>query len=249
MGSQGVLAKFVFVRSGTSWYLTNSTASSKGEDATPQAQLAYKEASQPSRPHHSPFYSPTSMDRDTVSQCATIADVERFANNILNDSSDAIARRLQLPRFETSFVADSDVLRELSVWKVLYRLRDTVDRFYIEQGRRNRTSPSDHRSQTHLEAFKKAFEEINDACDRPFGRGRVHNFLDMGFAPGGFTTWLLHANPDAKGVGVTLPPEASRIRSQVDPQFHPRFRIHHDDVIRLASRETTIGQYMHLLVT
>lgn len=182
------------------------------------------------------------MDRDTVSHFMTIADVERCASSILNEPPDAVAKELQLSHCELSFFTDSDVLRQLSVWKELYRLGDTVDRFYSDQGQQNRASLSDHQSQLHLGAFEKAFKEINEACDRPFSRGRVHNFLDMGFAPGGFATWLLRANPDAKGVGITLPPEASRILSQIDPQFHPRFQMYYQDVQRLAAQETTIGQ-------
>lgn len=182
------------------------------------------------------------MDHGTVSRFTSIADVERCVHSILNESAEAVATSLQLSKFEKSVFADSDVLRRLYVWKQLYRLEESVDRFYSDQSQHNRAAPPDIQSLLHLEAFEKAFKDINDACGRPFGRGRIHNFLDIGFAPGGFSTWLLRSNPDANGVGITLPPEASRILSQVDPQFRPRFQEKHEDVRRLAAGEISIGQ-------
>lgn len=183
------------------------------------------------------------MDHNTISRFITITDVEECVDNILgSEPLDTVARRLQLSASEISFFTYSNVLRKLLVWKQLYRLREDVDRFYSDQSQHNRAAPPDNQSPLHLEAFEKAFKDINDACGRPFGRGRINYFLDMGFAPGGFSTWLLRTNPDANGVGITLSPEASRIWSQVDPQFRPRFQENHGDIRRLAAGDISISQ-------
>ncbi|KAJ3158280.1 hypothetical protein HDU86_002989 [Geranomyces michiganensis] len=55
--------------------------------------------------------------------------------------------------------------------------------------------------------FKGAMDEVDAQSGGKLRDGGVKVFLDLGCAPGGFSKWVLEQNPEAKGLGVTLPPE------------------------------------------
>ncbi|KAJ3154613.1 hypothetical protein HDU89_007851 [Geranomyces variabilis] len=55
--------------------------------------------------------------------------------------------------------------------------------------------------------FKGAMDEVDAQSGGKLRDGGVKVFLDLGCAPGGFSKWVLEQNPEARGMGVTLPPE------------------------------------------
>lgn len=59
----------------------------------------------------------------------------------------------------------------------------------------------------NLLSFSRAFSDINEQLpNHPFGDDKVKTFLDLGFSPGGFSSWLIDNNPLYRGgLGVTLP--------------------------------------------
>lgn len=59
----------------------------------------------------------------------------------------------------------------------------------------------------NLLSFSRAFSDINvQLPNHPFGDDKVKTFLDLGFSPGGFSSWLIDNNPLYRGgLGVTLP--------------------------------------------
>lgn len=60
---------------------------------------------------------------------------------------------------------------------------------------------------SHLLSFSRAFSDINEQLpNHPFGDDKVKTFLDLGFSPGGFSSWLIENNPLYRGgLGITLP--------------------------------------------
>ncbi|KAH9837952.1 uncharacterized protein C8Q71DRAFT_857122 [Rhodofomes roseus] len=181
------------------------------------------------------------ITREAVSRFRTIADVDERINHVLTDGPHEIISTLSPAESRFCNAAESDILRRLLVLKELYRLSDAVDRYYIDQSERNRATRADPSSLVHLEAYEKAFKEINELAGRPFGRNQVRKFLDLGFAPGGFATWLLRSNGSALGTGITLSPEASGIQARVDLQFLERFQQHDQDVRQIADGQVIIG--------
>ncbi|KZT71071.1 hypothetical protein DAEQUDRAFT_810077 [Daedalea quercina L-15889] len=182
------------------------------------------------------------MDREAACEFKTIADVDRAVLRVLNDSENReLASELQLSAFEVPFFTGSPILRQLLVLKEFYRRSNAVDTFYIEQGQRNRAARTNDTSLLHFEAFEASFREINEATHQAFRRGHVHKFLDLGFAPGGFATWILRTNPEAHGVGISLSLKASGIQSQIDPRFRERFQECYDDVRRVAAGQVDSG--------
>lgn len=195
---------------------------------------------------HSPSTTMALMNRETVSRFTTINQVETTIDRIL----------AEYPRDITSTLSSSEIryfdqsidLRRLLVMKELYRLSEDVDRVYVEHNQQNRAARNDNPSSLHLEAYEKSFKEINEMAGRPFGRGQVHRFLDLGFAPGGITTWLLRSNGSALGTGISLSLEASGIQSQVDLRFHARFQQRYEDIRDIADGQATIGMYLHVTI-
>ncbi|KAL6300329.1 hypothetical protein BKA93DRAFT_534882 [Sparassis latifolia] len=120
--------------------------------------------------------------------------------------------------------------------KFLYRASSDVDDQYVE--RRNiHLQDAQNPSLLHLWNYEKAFMEINRNSDNCFGGGRVHNFLDLGCSPGGFSNWLMKSNRRALGAGITLPDEEARFTMPLElSTFGPRYRVVFDNIITLVMR-------------
>ena len=141
----------------------------------------------------------------------------------------------RLTAFETPFFERSLEFRQLTFLKYLYGRSQEVTQVHARERERNRTAAWDTADspRRYIDSFRKAFRDINDMCKDPFGHA-VFPFLDLGCAPGGFTTWLLKNNKKARGTGVTLSSEAGGLRMQLEPGLQWRFRVHFEDVCRVA---------------
>ncbi|TFY62293.1 hypothetical protein EVJ58_g3950 [Rhodofomes roseus] len=147
-----------------------------------------------------------------------------------------------LTDFEIPFLDRSYDLRRLLALKHVAHRNSNVSREKKEQYERNRAAvQSDENSTLHLEGFKHAFSQINAGSGNAFGEDKVHSFLDLGCAPGGFSTWVLENNRSASGVGITLSPEARGLRLQLDSRFHAQFQCSFDDVCRIAAGDIDIA--------
>ena len=154
----------------------------------------------------------------------------------------------RLTAFEVPFFERSLELRQLTFLKYFYGQSQEVTRAHVQERERNRAAAwhPTRSPRKYLDSFRKAFRDINDASDNAFGR-KVHRFLDLGCAPGGFATWLLKNNRNARGTGITLSSEAKGLRLQLEPSIRGRFQAHYEDVCRVAMGRVALSMYALVL--
>ncbi|KZV63924.1 hypothetical protein PENSPDRAFT_656911 [Peniophora sp. CONT] len=89
---------------------------------------------------------------------------------------------------------------------------------------------ADEALQMHwFETMKKALEEI----DQVFKLTRApegFTFLDVGCCPGGFSSYILNANPNARGTGLSLPVSQGGHSYLLEPNFRSRFKLIWGDI-------------------
>ncbi|KAH9912466.1 uncharacterized protein B0H18DRAFT_1053853 [Fomitopsis serialis] len=183
------------------------------------------------------------MDLTTATDSfTTIEEVDAAVEDILaHGLPEAIVSRLT--SFELPFYEKSYELRRLTAMKYFCRQSPDVTRHQRVQDQHNRAAiQSEDVPQRHFVGFKHAFHEINYMSGSPFGDDRIQHFLDLGCAPGGFAIWVLQNNRNARGVGVTLSPEAKGIRIQLGTKFLKRFDVQYGDVCEIATGQATIGE-------
>lgn len=155
------------------------------------------------------------MDHSNISNITTIAEVDALIARSEDDALSDLAIRLS--PFERRFWHDSPGHRRLLRLKEMFRCHPAVDkRFRERRGIHIEASLSNASPAVHVYAFERAFSAVNDAVSGHFGGGKVTRFLDMGCAPGGFSSWLMKNNPGAQGVGVTLPDEEATFPIRID---------------------------------
>ncbi|KAH9925761.1 uncharacterized protein B0H18DRAFT_1008117 [Fomitopsis serialis] len=173
----------------------------------------------------------------------TIDEIDAAVEDILAHSLPEVIIYSRFTSFELPFYERSYELRRLTVMKYLCRQSADVTRHQRAEEQHNRVAiQSEDITQRHFEGFKRAFQEINYMSGNPFGNNQVQYFLDLGCAPGGSATWVLQNNRNARGVGVTLSPEAKGIRIQLGTKFLKRFRVQYGDVCEIATGRATIGE-------
>lgn len=72
----------------------------------------------------------------------------------------------------------------------------------------------------------------------------MNRFLDLGCSPGGFSSWLIRHNYNARGLGITLPDEDAKF-PMIFPDSDPdrtRYQIIHKDLISLALESVSTAQ-------
>lgn len=150
--------------------------------------------------------------------------------------------RPRLTAFEIPFFERSLELRRLTFLKYFYGRSEAVTRVYAQERAHNRAAAWDNASSPnkYLDSFRKAFRDINDASANAFGQ-KIHRFLDLGCAPGGFATWLLKNNRKARGTGVTLSLEARGLRLQLESSIQGRLQVYNEDVRRVAMGRVALG--------
>lgn len=105
---------------------------------------------------------------------------------------------------ELSLFDRSPVLRKLLKLKHKFAKDPKVEAYF--QNRRQlyaEVGTEDVRRITVFrDQFEEAMEDINDQSG--WALTGVQGFLDLGCAPGGFSTWVLKKNIESRGVGVTI---------------------------------------------
>jgi len=94
-------------------------------------------------------------------------------------------------------------------------------------------SSQGNEQQTARVHFAKTYRTLSEVLETHTGAFKdVKTFLDLGCAPGGFSSRLLEENPEAQGFGVTLPWEAGGF-----PMIFadPRLTVQSSDLMKLES--------------
>ncbi|KAJ7069998.1 hypothetical protein C8F01DRAFT_1114919 [Mycena amicta] len=77
----------------------------------------------------------------------------------------------------------------------------------------------------------KVMEEIDDVI-KVVPAGLCFQFLDLGCCPGGFTSYILGKNPNARGAGISLPVENGGHACLLDEEHFNRFDLHWADLTK-----------------
>ncbi|KAJ3010781.1 hypothetical protein HKX48_007202 [Thoreauomyces humboldtii] len=127
--------------------------------------------------------------------------------------------------FHAHLQARSPLLKTLEARKQEFEQDPNVERMFVS----NRATSTPETTVTPLFAnqFANAMEEVDDQSGRKLRD--VKRFLDLGSSPGGFSKWVLEHNPEAKGLGVTLPPEMDGLPMILAPPG-PRYDFIYKDV-------------------
>ncbi|KAI0795026.1 hypothetical protein C8Q75DRAFT_522830 [Abortiporus biennis] len=132
----------------------------------------------------------------------------------------------KLTPFDRRFLDHSDIFKKLLHLKRLYSKNPDVEARF-ERNRASFTGDGDLTVCYHRVLFEEVFAEINEKHNGIFGNGRVKYFLDLGCSPGGFSNWILGANMNAHGIGITLPdPEAPFALAVDDSHLVDQSRYH-----------------------
>ncbi|KAK7442459.1 hypothetical protein VKT23_016056 [Stygiomarasmius scandens] len=85
---------------------------------------------------------------------------------------------------------------------------------------------------TWFRRMKKVFGEIDRSALVPmFGS---FTFLDLGCCPGGFSSYILKKNPQASGIGISLPVEQGGHQFSLEQEFLNRFTLYFADLTRYS---------------
>nr|GAT49855.1 predicted protein [Mycena chlorophos] len=82
-----------------------------------------------------------------------------------------------------------------------------------------------------LKSMKKVLEEIDDVLKVVPTKSPIR-FLDLGCCPGGFTSYILAKNPNARGAGISLPVENGGHACLLSQTQLDRFDLHWADMTR-----------------
>ncbi|KAI0799781.1 hypothetical protein BC629DRAFT_1498771 [Irpex lacteus] len=118
---------------------------------------------------------------------------------------------------------------EVSELRALLELRkqgwedNDVDQAFSTQ-RATTRAPSANSKKAWFSMLKSAMREMNDfACFVPSSRS--YRFLDLGCCPGGFTSYILSFNPDAQGMGISLPIRQGGYEYTLEKWLRPRMKV------------------------
>ena len=128
--------------------------------------------------------------------------IEDLNRAIRNAQIDVKLTSFEQRFLETGDEASKSFARLLKI-KPIHRNDPKIKRAYDkarEAQPSNTTKPEFF--QTLAKQFSITLEKISLDQGGALQEDRVHRFLDLGYFPGGFSTWLLANNPHAKGVGV-----------------------------------------------
>ncbi|KAH9950716.1 hypothetical protein B0H21DRAFT_681542, partial [Amylocystis lapponica] len=172
------------------------------------------------------------MAQSTSSTVITIADVDRL---ITNEELPTSWSQNDNP-YVILFWEQSFQQRRLVHIKRLFGAHPAVDAQFKERRDKHLQSGTQTTSLVHVRCYEGAFENINRANAGCFGGGRVHRFLDLGCSPGGFSSWLLKANRDAVGLGLTLANGEAKFLMSDEPAAigGERYLVRNDNIITLA---------------
>lgn len=147
------------------------------------------------------------------------------------------------PNLTHEFKLLSRDLASLRRLKDLYGSSPKITEMYNQRKADQRNSAGSRDiSQGHALQFSKAMGEINERRGGIFSSG-VSRFLDLGSAPGGFSSYLLDHNRESTGVGITILPDSETHIIYVAPlpvlEDPKRYTTHYMDVLNLAKEYIT----------
>ncbi|KAG8746253.1 hypothetical protein FRC10_005502 [Ceratobasidium sp. 414] len=99
---------------------------------------------------------------------------------------------------------------------------------YFENRRKSWTSGTHKPDPT---SFINTFCSALQNMDREMRFVRTKRFLDLGCSPGGFATYVLRTNPEATGIGISIPVEVGGYDLYIPSSLLPRIDIHIADLM------------------
>ncbi|KAJ3744059.1 hypothetical protein DFH05DRAFT_1493630 [Lentinula detonsa] len=105
---------------------------------------------------------------------------------------------------------------------------DELDIHYAKQ-RRVADSPNFQTEHAWFQKMKTIFRELDTHAGIVPSSGRF-TFLDLGFCPGGFTSYILSCNAAARGTGISLPFNQSGHAYLLEESLRWRFEPHFGDL-------------------
>ncbi|CAE7095815.1 unnamed protein product [Rhizoctonia solani] len=126
---------------------------------------------------------------------------------------------------------ECNILADLIVLRKQGDESKTIDTYFENERERVHNSKlvSNHLGldASFMIVLEKAMENMNRAVWIP----RTYRFLDIGCAPGGFTSYLLRKNRRAHGIGISLPDEQGGTKFAVtNPDYLARYQLHWVDL-------------------
>ncbi|KAF7297753.1 FtsJ domain-containing protein [Mycena kentingensis (nom. inval.)] len=123
----------------------------------------------------------------------------------------------------------SKQLRKLN--QLRYVGQGAADKAHVEYQRKQADSQNPERVQGWFKSMQSVIEEIDQMMKVVPERSRFR-FLDLGCCPGGFTSYILDKNPDARGAGISLPVESGGHACMLDEEHLQRFDLYWGDLTR-----------------
>ncbi|KAI0628183.1 hypothetical protein C8Q77DRAFT_476386 [Trametes polyzona] len=158
-----------------------------------------------------------------------------MASSCLVNGSEHHSDQFSSPRDPKRKLTEEGILafRNVKVLRTLVSLRsrsEQLDR-HFEYKRRLSENPTDEAKNVWFEGMVRIMGELQKmaAFIPPSG---PFEFLDIGCSPGGFTSYVLRSNPQARGVGISLPQAQGGHALTLDPGLmHDRFEYIERDLL------------------
>lgn len=166
------------------------------------------------------------------------------------DQDNLVARRIahldaiSPPEYNTNKSRDErtaiqDYLcRRHPTFKLLHDIRmegwkeKTLDRVYEKKLVLNNVTSSDKEEINSRNMADEVMQDIIRSTQWCPARGAM-TWLDLGAAPGGFSTCILRHNPDAQGTGFTLPHSQGGYKLLIPEDLMGRYRAYYGDLLTL----------------
>ncbi|CAL1711028.1 unnamed protein product [Somion occarium] len=128
----------------------------------------------------------------------------------------------------------AEPFRRLLIIKPLSRNDPGVIEFCNKQRERQQTQQTSF----YVERYQRTIAAISQDQGGIFEGNRVRRFFDLGYSPGGFSSWLLNRNPSARGVGIDKnASEGSMLENEAG-----RYTIRTEDIITLVLQSVENGE-------
>ncbi|KAH9908239.1 uncharacterized protein BXZ73DRAFT_109963 [Epithele typhae] len=108
---------------------------------------------------------------------------------------------------------------------------DQLDGYF--EGKRSAKAVDEDTSYIWFKKMRSVMKEVDHASGQLIPSWGHFTFLDIGCAPGGFSSYILRKNRNALGTGITLPVSQGGPPMQLEEQFHQRYRLIEQDVLEL----------------
>jgi len=124
---------------------------------------------------------------------------------------------------------DCDILADLIFLRDEGEKSERVNEYYENQ--RRYKWPLDTRPlnpMSYINTYSSALQNMNQAAQHFL---QTKRFLDLGCSPGGYSTYILRTNPQATGIGISLPLEFGAPDLYIPSELLPRIDVHINDLM------------------